>query len=77
MAASNANRWCEFSSKLPKLKCALGNKDDKLSLSRIIYSTQQACNDRRLKFFGQWYNVNESEKSDMQYIVTFITQVEL
>jgi len=36
------NTW-EFSVKFPMVRCALGNNFDKLSLSNIRYSMQQAC----------------------------------
>jgi hypothetical protein len=39
----NAKKWWESNSNPPKLIFAFGNNEDKLSLSKIIYSTQQAC----------------------------------
>jgi len=42
-AVITANSVCESISITPKFKCAFGNKEDKLSPSRIIYSMQQAC----------------------------------
>lgn len=50
-----ANRYREFKSKPAKLRFAFGNRDDKLSLSKIIYSTQLACKERHQKW--PQYNV--------------------
>jgi hypothetical protein len=41
--AKIANRMCAFNLNPPKVKLASGNKDDRLSLSRMMYSMQQAC----------------------------------
>jgi hypothetical protein len=41
-----AKNTCEFIVKLPMVRCTLGNNFDRLSLSNIKYSMQQACNNR-------------------------------
>jgi hypothetical protein len=41
-----AKNTCEFSVKLPMDMCTSGNNFDKLSLSNIKYSMQQACENR-------------------------------
>ncbi|KAH9624864.1 hypothetical protein KSS87_002562 [Heliosperma pusillum] len=47
MVAASAKRWWAPSSRPNTVKCALGNNDDKLSLSSIIYSTQDACRENK------------------------------
>lgn len=53
---------CEFNLNAPKLRCAFGNSEDKLSLSKIIYSMQQACMGEIFSVSPQWNRSTRVEK---------------